>query len=205
MHGVVALESYGPDSIVENTYAQNSGDGIVMRNQNFTLRGVYFKHMRDDCVENDYLHSGIIDDSLFEGCYSGFSTRPSSTNLGTIDGSQETMTIQNSLAWLEPMQEPYKGTSPNTSGFFKWDKTSYSSSPKLVLKNNVFRADMVPADGNLCLNPMNKLVESSNNVIVWLGGGTYPCLPLPLGFTLTTDRAVWDRAVTDWKTRHGYR
>jgi hypothetical protein len=39
-------------------------------------------------------------------------------------------------------------------------------------------------------------------VIVWLGPGEYPCLPLPPGWTLTTDRRVWDDAVAAWTARH---
>ena len=101
------------------------------------------------------------------------------------------------------MAQPYRGTPPNTSGFFKWDKSSYDSSPRLALYNNVFRADMVPADGTLCLAPPGKLAASANNVIVWLGPGDYPCLPLPPGWTLTTDRRVWDDAVSAWTAGWG--
>ncbi|HKT60471.1 MAG TPA: hypothetical protein VJQ46_10480 [Gemmatimonadales bacterium] len=205
MHGRTAFEDYGgANTVLEALYLRNYGDGLTIRitADNWTLRRSHFVHMRDDCIENDYERGGLVDDVLFEGCYSGFSARPSDSKLGTYSGANNVWTIQNSLVWLEPMAQPYKGTPPNTSGFFKWDKSSYNSSPQLVLRNNIFRADMTPADGTLCLAPPGKVAESVNNVIVWLGAGTYPCLPLPPGWTLTTDRSVWDNAVTAWKAAH---
>jgi hypothetical protein len=208
MHGTAAFENYGgANTVVEGLWLKNYGDGWKPRitADNWTLRRSHFIHMRDDCLENDYERGGLVDDVFFEGCYSAFSARPSSTNLGDYSGAGNTWTIQNSLVWLEPMDQPYKGTPPNTSWFFKWDKSSYNSSPKLVLRNNIFRADMVPADGSLCLTPVaatNKVVESTNNVIVWLGAGAYPCQPIPAGWTLTTDRRVWDDAVMKWKAAH---
>lgn len=208
MHGTAAFEDYGgANTIVEGLWLKNYGDGWKPRitADNWTLRRSHFIHMRDDCLENDYERAGLVDDVFFEGCYNAFSARPSSTNQGAYSGANNVWTIQNSLVWLEPMQAVYKGTPPNTSGFFKWDKSSYDSSPKLILRNNVFRADMVPADGNLCLTPVapsNKVIESTNNTIVWLGSGSYPCLPLPPGWTLTTDRKVWDDAVATWKAAH---
>ncbi|HKT60472.1 MAG TPA: hypothetical protein VJQ46_10485 [Gemmatimonadales bacterium] len=205
MHGRTAFEDYGAaHTVLEALYLRNYGDGLTIRMtaDDWTLRHSHFVHMRDDCIENDYERSGLVDDVLFEGCYSGLSSRPSDYQVGTYSGANNRWTIQNSLLWLEPMAQPFKGTPPNTSGFFKWDKSSYNTSPQLALRNNVFRADMTPADGTLCLAPRGKVVESVNNVIVWLGAGTYPCLPLPPGWTLTTDRSVWDDAVSAWKAAH---
>jgi hypothetical protein len=205
MHGRTAFEDYGgAHTVVEGLWLKNYGDGWKPRitADDWTLRRSHFIHMRDDCLENDYERGGLVDDVFFEGCYNAFSARPNTDLLGTYSGADKVWTIQNSLVWLEPMAQVYKGTSPNTSGFFKWDKSSYDSSPRLVLRNNVFRADMVPADGNLCLGPPGKLDASVNNVMVWLGQGEYPCFPLPSGWTLTTDRRVWDDAVAVWRERH---
>ena len=205
MHGRTAFEDYGgANTVVEGLRLKNYGDGVTIRitADNWTLRRSHLMHLRDDCIENDYERGGLVDDVFFEGCYNAFSAQPSEPQLGTYSGADNTWTIQNSLVWLEPMAQPYKGTPPNTSGFFKWDKSEDDSGPKLALYNNVFRADMVPADGTLCLAPPGKLVASRNNVIVWLGPGEYPCLPLPPGWTLTTDRRVWDDAVAAWTARH---
>jgi hypothetical protein len=205
MHGRTAFEDYGGvGTVVEGLRLKNYGDGVTLRltAERWTLRRSHLIHMRDDCIENDYERGGLVDDVFFEGCYNAFSAQPSEPQLGTFSGATNTWTIRNSLVWLEPMAQPYSGTPPNTSGFFKWDKSAYDSGPMLALSNNVFRADMVPADGTLCLAPPGKLVASTNNVIVWLGPGEYPCLPLPPGWTLTTDRRVWDDAVAAWTARH---
>jgi hypothetical protein len=205
MHGRTAFEDYGgANTVLEGLRLENYGDGLTIRitADDWTLRRSHFVHMRDDCIENDYERGGLVDDVFFEGCYNAFSARPSDAKLGTYSGASNVWTIQRSLVWLEPMAQPYKGTPPNTSGFFKWDHSTYDSSPRLLLRDNVFRADMVPADGTLCLAPPGKLVESTHNVIVWLGPGAYPCLPLPAGWRLTTDRRVWDDAVAVWKRRH---
>ena len=45
------------------------GDGFVLRN-------AYISNVRDDCVENDVLSGGLIEDSLFDGCYMGLSVDP---------------------------------------------------------------------------------------------------------------------------------
>jgi hypothetical protein len=49
--------------------------------------------------------------------------------------------------------------------------------------------------------PTSHLTSCSNNVMVWLGQGSYPTA-LPSCFTVTRDRSVWDRAVAEWKARH---
>jgi hypothetical protein len=64
------------------------------------------------------------------------------------------------------------------------------------------RVDVAPGVGNARLNPRDLVVESASKVVVWLGSGDYPCLPIPEGWTLTRDEAVWDRAVVAWRIRH---
>lgn len=41
----------------------------------FQLRGSWISEARDDCIENDYMNGGLIEDSLFDGCFSGLSMR----------------------------------------------------------------------------------------------------------------------------------
>jgi len=49
--------------------------------------------------------------------------------------------------------------------------------------------------------PPGQLQDCANNVMVWLGPGSFPAT-LPSCFTVTTDRSVWDNAVADWLARH---
>lgn len=197
-----SFEVFSDKIIVENLRAHNYGDGITMKEggTNWTLRRVYFTQMRDDCVENDQLYVGTVDDSLFDGCYGGFSSRPGSSD-STSDGRNNLFTIKNSLVRLQPMQSVYSGSSPGHGGFFKWDNNSDRDN-QLSLQNNIFRVDQLPNHGNLGV-PADKLVGCSNNIVVWLGSGSYPDA-LPSCFTITTDKSVWDNAVAKWKLDHGY-
>jgi hypothetical protein len=49
--------------------------------------------------------------------------------------------------------------------------------------------------------PPGKLLDCSDNVVVWLGPGEFPAR-LPSCFKVTKDPAVWDEAVAAWKATH---
>src|SRR5207247_4092888 len=57
---------------IENTRLFDYGDSLSMASgglSNWSLTGLDDKYMRDDCVEDDFLPSGQIADSRFEGRY----------------------------------------------------------------------------------------------------------------------------------------
>jgi len=209
MHGTTALLIKSPNITVEGIRIHNYGDGIDIEgnpNNDFTIKNVHLTYIRDDCVQNDWLYGGFIDDSLFDGCYTGFSARTwSGQDPVPLNGSNSVWTIQNSLIRLQPMWGVYKNRYrvPGHGGFFKWD--SAGTSPKLSLHNNIFRADQ-GSSASLGI-PSGKLHSCSNNTMVWLGEGSFPDpLPTTFGdkscFTITNDKSVWDTAVNDWKARH---
>jgi len=193
-----------PDSIIERVRIHDYGDGIRLREgaSHWTVRGADESYLHDDCLENDRLYTGTIADSLFDGCYVGFSARPSSSDT-TSDGRTHTMTVDHSLLRLQPMPTTYKGPAPGHGGFFKWDDTGRS--PALSLHDNVFRVDQLPNHGSLGL-PDGYAVACSGNTIVWLGAGAFPeaaswrakCPDT----RIVTDRAVWDAAVAAWRAAH---
>lgn len=196
---------------VENIRVHNYGDGISFSRGNpsysFHIIGAHMTHIRDDCVQNDYMYSGLIEDSLFDGCYTAFSAQAHDSSPG-YDGSRNVWTIRYSLIRLEPMEKVYedRGLIPGHGPFFKWNKDDHQS-PQLALHNNVFRVDQPSNSSNGLGIPEGKLVSCSNNIVVWLGDGAYPD-PLPRTFngkpcfTITTDKAVWDKAVQNWMDRH---
>ena len=194
---------------VDGVRIDNVTDGIRPKlGGDFTIRHVHVSYGRDDCVENDHLNAGLVDDSLFDGCYDAFSARPSQSIIDSgFDGRNHLWTIQNSLVRLQPMPGPRGGSADNlgTGGFFKWhnwDNPSTSLSPKLALYNNVFMAERVGQPGKSRMGiPPQQLQDCANNVMVWLGPGSFPAT-LPSCFTITTDRTVWDNAVADWIARH---
>ncbi|MGH7528140.1 MAG: metallophosphoesterase family protein [Gemmatimonadales bacterium] len=205
-HDAYAFMGYGSNMVVEDLRAHNFGDGIKWVEEtsgNWTVRRVHLSDMHDDCVETDWVKGGRIEDVLFEGCFVFLATRPRSSLSGSVDGSQETIAVDRAVVWMKPIKNTYNMDPPNSTGaVFKVDNSSDSDSPRMRLRNIVLRVDVEPGSGNACLNPYNLVVESVNNTVVWTGSGDYPCLPLPQGWTLTRDLAVWNAAVADWKARH---
>jgi hypothetical protein len=197
-HHTTGLAFTNRNFTVEGARVHNIGDGIEVRTgaTNFTISGAHLSFIHDDCVQNDELYTGVIEDSLLDGCYVGFSARP--TKGDSVEGRADTVTIRDDVVRLQPMPTVYKGRAPGTGGFFKWDE--HGRGPVLVLRDNVFRADQRPNHQSLGL-PAGYKVRCSNNVVVWLGKGRYPD-KLPKCFRITRDRSVWDRAVAAWLAAH---
>jgi hypothetical protein len=241
-HSTAAIGARVAGFLLENAYVENFGDGIRIANRetdtcsvqqdanHFVLRGVHFKDIQDDCVENDWGRSGLIVDSLFEGCFSGFSTRAGSDCAHKLPNRDKNVVeIRDSLVWMKPMQTLGQDGQVRTGNaeLFKDD----DDGPQWALHDNVFRADASllgdPADeigygirraGGQIGDPNTKLYSCSNNVFVWLGNGEFPPpydnkewrTPLPWlkdpttgepCFTFTKDKAVWDTAVQEWKSK----
>jgi 3-phytase len=188
---------------LEGLRMHNVGDGIRPRGgaQGFLIKDVWLSGIRDDCIENDHFHGGTIADSLFDGCFSGFSARRSDD---AEDGRTNVVTIRNTLVRLEAMPDPPDGGSLGHKAFFKWMDwgDGDSPSPRLALYDNVFMAEQrgETSDEKMGIPP-GKLDGCANNLMVWLGPGDYPAV-LPDCFTIVTERAVWDRARADWIARH---
>lgn len=200
MHGTAAVTVSSPNAVIDGVRIDNYGDGVrLVRNaREFTLRRSHLSHIRDDCVENDSLFGGSIQDTLLDGCYSAFSSRPYDGLRTDLDGRDNTVTIRNTLVRLQPFDRVYRnrGLVPGHDGFFKW----HERSPRLALHHNVFRADQ-PANNVGLGIPVGKLAGCSDNVMVWLGRGEFPAR-LPSCFRVTRDKRVWDRAVDEWRHRH---
>jgi hypothetical protein len=197
MHGTGAVIMAAPRATVEDLRVDGYGDSIrlVEGAGHFVVRRVHLSFSRDDCVENDWLYTGTVSDSLLDGCYNAFSAR---SYEDVPDGDDHVWTIKSSLVRLEPMPRTYNDDKPvpGTAGFFKWD----DHGPQLVLTGNVFRADQRAGPVGLGL-PRGKLKKCSDNVMVWLGKGRYPA-HLPRCFKVTRDEKVWDAAVRKWKQNH---
>ena len=106
-HGRGALRVSQPDFTVIGIHVFNAGDGFKAKDasggaaQHFVLEGSWIQHVHDDCIENDYLHSGVIRDDLLDGCYVMFSARPWATG---PDGQHNVLVIDRVVGSLEPMQ-----------------------------------------------------------------------------------------------------
>jgi hypothetical protein len=192
-----------PNFTLDGVRIHNTGDGIRPRGgaQDFLIKDVWLSHIRDDCVENDHMERGLVDDSLFDGCFVGFSSRNSSPQ---PYGPENVVTIQNTLVRLESMPFPPDGGSSGHKGFFKvqsWGNPD-SQSPQFALYNNIFMAEEKGDDPDERMGlPPGKIAGCANNIMVWLGSGDYPA-DLPDCFTVVKDRSVWDNARADWIARH---
>jgi uncharacterized protein YjdB len=202
-----------PNMRVEGLFIFDYGDGVSFDSQgdtNWSVKNVHVRYSRDDCIENDFLNSGTIDSSFFDGCYQGISSQ--SYYSPTQDGSNNLVVMQNSLMRLQDVDQPYSGPLPNGNPLWKWDVMG----PQLALYNNVFRADSKSwessSDGirETMAPPAGKLVDCANNVMVWLGPGAFPySFPLTFNgktcFTIMTGQAgldYWNNAVAQWNARH---
>lgn len=197
-------------AVIDGTRFDNTHDAIRPArgaSEFWTVRNVWVSWNRDDCIENDWFASGLVEDSLFDGCYVFLSSR----NKGVYASAQ--VTVRNSLIHLQDMPGPYGHNDPSVRGhgpLFKYK----SDSPDLVLKDNVFLIDSCASTKHKIADcsrpeligflPRKKLKECSGNVIVWGGPGRFPGkIPNdPSCVTVTTDRAVWDRARDAWLAAH---
>jgi len=147
-------------------------------------------YVRDDCVENDHLHSGRIYDCLFDGCYTGISTRPSSSD-SSSDGAGEVVELDRVLLRIQAMPYPYEwetksgvidengdpyagdGIPYGHGNLFKLDSDT-SRNPHFVIENSVFLATHYTTDAKLDFPPESLVDGCENNTIIWLGPGVFP-------------------------------
>ena len=176
--------------------------------QDVTLRHSHLHDVRDDCVQNDDMHALTVHDTLFEGCYVGFSAR-ATAGVTPNDGHLNVESIHDNLIWVKPMFSVYKGDSPGNGQIIKWEKTNPQLAPHLVFKNNVVRVGKLPfqtgSSGEDFYFPPD--TEFAGNTLVWDGAGPVPAsltawFNAAHGSTVTTSVATWDSAVAAWKAAH---
>src|SRR2546429_8844777 len=195
---------------VEDVEFFDYGDGVSMDAQGdaqWSIRHVHVKYSRDDCVENDFLNSGTIDSSFFDGCYDGMSSEEYTS---VLDGSSNLVVIRNSLWRLQAMDLADSGPLANPNAFWKGSAIG----PELALYDKVVPADEGSEEGNgadMFMAPRpGKLTDCENNVMVWLGSGPFPeTLPTTFNgkpcFTPMTGAAglaYWNNAVAQWQAEY---
>lgn len=206
-----AVISIAGRAIFDGVRIHNAHDGIRPRRNPrgwWEIRNSWISYNRDDCIENDGFAAGLVDDSLFDGCYVFLSSRvPDATNYGN------TVTVQNSLIRMQEMPGPYGHDDPSVKGhgpLFKYQ----AESPDLVLRNNIFLMESYvstkytirsrSASASLLGFQGGKLAACSGNVIVWTGPGEFPGnIPADSScVTVTTDMTVWENARATWLAEH---
>lgn len=205
----------------------HDGPRIGSAGAGWTVQHVWGEYIRDDAIENDHLHSGRILDSLFDGCYSGISTRASDSD-NSSDGEGELVTLNGVLLRLEAMPYPYdyqnrsgvidengdvwdgSGIPYGHGNLFKDDRDDVNRNPHFVIKNCVFLLPNEHARRSSISFPPDGLIDECSNVtVIWLGDGEFPGdLPtnkFPNGVTVLYGQQgldFWRDKVIDWHQRH---
>lgn len=170
----------------------------------FEVCSVYARGSRDDFIEDDSCHDGIVRDSLVDGTHMFISARPGSQGRGKVCAPN--LTIENSLVSLncQPYNGDMKGNKDRnscngtTTGVGQIFKTSVGG-PTVNAKDSIF----IVEDQNEGGTPQMDFPKGTyeNVTLVWLGGGAYPGKLQP-GITVTTNRQLWDKARADWLRVH---
>lgn len=188
------------NATIEGVRARRCWDGVrfAARADGFHLKGCWLSEIRDDAVENDYLLSGIVEDCLFDGCFSGISVDPASNER---DGTGETVQIDRTLIRMHSFLS--KGEITHQAPIKAVDQ-----SPRLRITGSVFALASVNMRGLRRLERTWGLaIESRDNVLLWLPDEPIPSeLPLPpSGFKVLTGadaREYWNKAHLQWVAAH---
>ncbi|MGB5212404.1 MAG: hypothetical protein WBN88_02000, partial [Anderseniella sp.] len=220
MNNTTSVTSFEDRMTWTGLHVFNMHDGIRTSNSesNWTIQHSWLDYIRDDCVENDHIYSGKIYDSLFDGCYTGISVRPSSSGHGDSQG--KTITMDRVLLRMEPMPYPYKWDTKNDPllyvegygdvpfGYGKVFKLDKGNVPDFRITNSVFLLEYDA--GKTIFPPKARVSVCNNNTVIWLGepgdAPNYLLDDFPGCFTVITDRdqgkSLWKRSVADWHAKH---
>ena len=180
----------------------NAWDGIRIGpgSDEFIVRNVWLSNIRDDAVENDYLVSGRIENSLFDGVMQAVALMPNKAV--NIPASSGTVTINGSLILLRDY--PFRGRQR-----FGTLAKSDARAPALRVERSIIAIDS--PDGatwpEYWANGWDKVQFASNNLFLWLSDRPPPAaLSLPRrGFKVVTGaraRALWSDARRNWINCH---
>lgn len=200
-NGRYAVDGLRVDN-VEDGIAPRGSDGVYPADgDGFVFRNLYFRYIRDDCVENDEIAGGIIQDSLFDGCNTGISEDPSddSPQWDHPAPADETLILDHVLLRLQALPGPRGSHDTKRRGhgqLFKWSAVAN----RLIVRDSVFLVETTPNSDSYFPFPPGAVTE--NVTIVWSGSEPFTW-EVPDGTVVTADRSVWDQARADWLTRHG--
>jgi hypothetical protein len=211
--------------VVDGLRTDNVMDAVRPRGNASVFRAsnILATYIRDDAVENDNMMGGVIDDCLFDGCYM-FLSQQTQPEEGSIPWSTlDSLKVTNTLVRLEPM--PYstnvKGNPPQFESLYGVNADRHGQLFKhhgpgdapLIVSNCIFYVPQHSLNGTASMDfPGFEGCRYSNNILLWTGGGSYPgALPASgvteynlINSTQEQIDQIWETAVTDWISRHGY-
>lgn len=165
------------NATIDGIRIDGAWDGVrfAQETNEFALSNSWLSNVRDDCIENDHLKTGVISDSLFDGCFVGISVRPSAGSTKPDQAPFHTVTLDGVL--LKMKQYPYRKSRTdslrNTHGHVL---KMHKSSPAFVIRNSVFAYEAgrpFAGDENLDKG-FAKTTSCSNNYALWLSNEPLP-------------------------------
>ncbi|TPE49138.1 hypothetical protein [Amaricoccus solimangrovi] len=157
-----------PRMIVERARVRRAWDGARFSGaSDFLVLGrSWFSEIRDDCLENDFLNDGLVEDVLFDGCFSGISMRQLPSR--AADGSARTLTLLGAL--IRVTSYPYRGemrTGPPIK--------AGAASPRLRVIDSVFamEGNAIVSRSQLAAG-WERISDCRGNLFLWMSDRPWP-------------------------------
>lgn len=192
-----------PNGIVDGVRITGAWDAIRASHGSPGLLIVngWISNARDDAVENDYLQTLTIRDTLIDGAFQGISVKPRKDS-ATGDASNRMVTLSGVLLRLQ--EYAYK-EGRRFGALAKSDQRA----PRFRVTNSVVAVDYAGGDSypQFWATGWSKLTGSSNNLFLWLSDAPFPdFVPLPPpSFHILKGQAArdaWSRAKSNWINCH---
>jgi hypothetical protein len=202
----IAIVNGCPNAVVDGLRGDRLWDGCRIRIDcnDFTFRNVHFSRIRDDAIENDYGHSGLVEDCLFDGAAGCFmATDPPSAAPAGTSGKGNHVTFNGVLGRME--LRLYAGKMTHGSPIKCEDA---DVNPTFHFFNTVFAIQMVGHGGQSRLGEAWKnTVEAQNCLYLNLSDTPLPSgYPMPpAGWTVIQGaeaRAEWEQRKAAWLAAH---
>ena len=192
-----------PDAVVDGVRITGAWDAIRAGRDspNLSILNSWISNARDDAVEDDFLQSATISDTLIDGAFQGISVKPRKDS-PTGDASSQQLTLSGILLHLR--EYPYKGEQ-RFGALLKSD----ARAPRSRLVNSVVAVEYAGGQTypQFWAASWSKLIDSSNNLFLWMSDQPMPdSLPRPpSSFRVLTGkdaRDAWARAKSNWINCH---
>ncbi len=193
-----------PGAIVDGIRISGGWDGVREGNRSpgLLLVNSWLSDIRDDAVEDDYLYSAAIHDTLIDGTFQGVSVKSSGS--GVPNGLQETVVF--SAVLLRLREYLYRGQ--NRFGAVTKNETV---SPSVRITDSVIAVDYRGGTSwrDYWTRNWSKVIVSKNNLFLWLSDGPIPpslaVPPKDRGFVILSGPSahrIWERAKQNWVDCH---
>jgi hypothetical protein len=179
------------------------------------IKDSWISYMHDDCIENDGGGGLDIENTLFEGCYSGISLDAGATTTpNQYHTATDLLTFNNSLMQIMGYPDSGSGTLKMTS-FVPFKVRSFNgsyTSPSIKMTNSVLAFEVYDSAFGGRWKEGWDLMSSglgscSNNYLLWMSDAPFPtAMPaVPACFTILKGQAArdyWASARSTWISAH---